>query len=409
MIRVLIVDDQPAFRTQLRRLLHRAGFDVVGEAGTIPEAETQVRSLRPDLAVVDVMLPGVNGLAGAPRLKALLPGLRVILISAYADRADALRLAAREAGAETFVAKDDLDLRLVETWKTERSRTMYLVVGATGDLGGAITHMLLAQHQAVRILARPQSPYQPLVAAGAQVAPGDLKTRTSLDPACQGVDIVITTANSAQRGGPDTPQTVDLAGNRNLIDAARAAGVKQFIFVSVSTADPNSPIPFVAAKGQTEAYLRDSGMSYTILAPDPFMEFWIGFYIGMPILQGRPVTIVGEGKRRHSFISAADVAAFALAAGGHPKAINQRLVLGGPEPCSFRDAVAAYERVLGHPVTVQSVRPGEPVPGLPEAVWGLAVGFEMFDSPINMTETARTFGVRLTSLEEFVRRSVAHA
>lgn len=409
MTRVLIVDDQPVFRVQLRRLLRRAGFDVVGEAGDIPAAEALVRSLRPDLAVVDVMLPGITGLDGAPRLRALAPGLRVILISAYADQADPLRLAAREAGAETFVAKDDLDLRLVETWKSERSRTMYLIVGATGELGGAITHMLLTQRRPVRILARPQSHYQPLADAGAQVAFGDLKARASLDPACQGVDVVITTANSAQRGGPDTPQTVDLTGNRNLIDAARAAGAKQFIFVSLSAADPNSPIPFVAAKGQTEAYLQASGMPYTILAPDSFMEFWIGFYIGMPILQGRPVTIVGEGKRRHSFISAADVAAFALAASGNPKAINQRLVLGGPEPCSFRDAVAVYERVLGRPVPVQSVRPGEPMPGLPEAVWGLAAGFEMFDSPIDMAETASTFGVRLTSLEEFVRRSVAHA
>lgn len=119
MTRVLIVDDQPACRAQLRRLLQRAGLDVVGEAGDIPAAEALVRSLRPDLAVVDVMLPGVNGLDGAPRLKALLPGLRVILISAYADRADAFRLAAREAGAESFVAKDDLDLYLVQTWRMD--------------------------------------------------------------------------------------------------------------------------------------------------------------------------------------------------------------------------------------------------------------------------------------------------
>ena len=56
MFRVLIVDDQPAFRAQLRCLLRKAGFDVVGEACDIPEAEALVRSLRPDLAAVDVML-----------------------------------------------------------------------------------------------------------------------------------------------------------------------------------------------------------------------------------------------------------------------------------------------------------------------------------------------------------------
>ena len=118
MTSVLIVDDQPAFRAQLRRLLTDAGLEVVGEAGDIPAAEVQVRARRPDLAVVDVMLPGINGLDGTPRLRALRPGLRVILISAYADRAEALRLAAQEAGAETFVAKDDLELSVVRTWSS---------------------------------------------------------------------------------------------------------------------------------------------------------------------------------------------------------------------------------------------------------------------------------------------------
>ena len=123
---------------------------------------------------------------------------------------------------------------------------MILVVGATGNLGGAVTRLLLAQGQPVRILARPQSNYQPLAEAGAQVVPGDLKQRNSLDAACQGVDTVITTANSFMRGGEDTVQTVDLRGNRHLIEAAKAGGVKQFIFVSVFPADASSPVPFFA-------------------------------------------------------------------------------------------------------------------------------------------------------------------
>lgn len=118
MTRVLIVDDLPAFRRQLRQLLTRAGLTVIGEAGDIAEAEAQVETLRPDLAVVDVMLPGVNGLEGTPRLKALHHNLRVILISAHHDRAGLFRQAAEEAGAEAFVAKDDLDLSMVQTWKT---------------------------------------------------------------------------------------------------------------------------------------------------------------------------------------------------------------------------------------------------------------------------------------------------
>lgn len=116
MTRVLIVDDQPAFRRHLRRLLTCAGLIVVGEAGDIPEAEAQVHTLQPDLAVVDVRLPGANGIEGTPRLKVLAPDLRVILISAYHDQAKVFRTAAEEVGAEAFVPKDDLDLDVVRAW-----------------------------------------------------------------------------------------------------------------------------------------------------------------------------------------------------------------------------------------------------------------------------------------------------
>ena len=285
---------------------------------------------------------------------------------------------------------------------------MIQVAGATGQLGGIITRRLLAQGQPVRILVRPQSSFQPLVEAGGQPVFGDLKDRASLDPACEGIETLITTANSARRGGEDNVQTVDLAGNRNLIDAAKAAGVKQFIFTSALGADINSPVPFIQAKAKTEAYLRDSGMMYTILAPNAFMDMWVGMVIGVPLQAGQPVTLVGEGRRKHSFIAVRDVAAFATAAVGHPKAMNQYLAIGGPEALSWRDVVATFERVLDREIPVQYVSPGEPVPALPEGMMQQAMaGMEMYDSPLDMTEAARTFGVELTTLEELVRSQFA--
>jgi uncharacterized protein YbjT (DUF2867 family) len=286
---------------------------------------------------------------------------------------------------------------------------MILVVGATGNLGGAVTRMLLAQDHPVRILARSQSSYRPLRDAGAQVVLGDLKQRDTLDAACQEAETVITTATSAARGGEDTVQTVDLEGNRHLIDAARVAGVKQFIFVSALGADPNSSIPFLQAKGQTEDSLRASGIPYTILAPNGYMEVMVAGVVGMPAMMGQPVTIVGGGRRKHSFISAGDVAAFILAAISNPVAIDQKLLLGGPQPFSFRDAVAIYERVLGHQIRVRSVAPGEPVLGLPQMIAQVLAGLDTYDSPIDMTQTARTFGIQLTPLEEVVRRTVTSA
>lgn len=115
MTRVLIVDDQPLFRRQLRALLTLAGLDVVAEAEDIESAEAQVRLHHPDLAVVDVILPGVSGIEGAPRLKTLAPKMRLILVSAYRERV--WEASAQAAGAEAFIPKDELDLSVVMSWK----------------------------------------------------------------------------------------------------------------------------------------------------------------------------------------------------------------------------------------------------------------------------------------------------
>ena len=295
---------------------------------------------------------------------------------------------------------------------------MIMVVGATGIVGGMITRRLLEDGKDVRILVRTNSPSEQLaqegratsaeelIGAGAQPVYGDLRDRASLDAAVQGVEAVITTANSAGRGGEDNPQSVDLEGNRNLIEAARDAGVERFVFVSAFGADPENPVPFMQAKGQSEASLRESGMEYTIFAPTPYMEIWAAVVVGMPALQDRPVILVGEGRRRHSFISNRDVAAFAVAAVDHPAARNRYLALGGPEPLSWRDVVATYERVLGKSISVEFVAMGEPVP-LPDPMPWILAGMETYDSAIEMDEISRTFDVPLTRLETFVREQVA--
>lgn len=118
MTRVLIVDDQPTFRRQLRALLTAAGLEVTGEADNIPAAEELAQLQQPDLAIVDVTLPGMSGLAGTPRLKALVAGMRVILVSAY--HGSILQASAMAAGAEAFVPKDELTLPLVQAWNKEK-------------------------------------------------------------------------------------------------------------------------------------------------------------------------------------------------------------------------------------------------------------------------------------------------
>ena len=117
MTRVLIVDDQPEFRSRLAQLITLAGLSVIGEAGDIATAESIVQQEQPELAIIDVVLPRINGLDGTRQLKVICPGMKVIVISAYIDHADIFRSAAQEAGAEAFVAKDDLDLAMIRKWK----------------------------------------------------------------------------------------------------------------------------------------------------------------------------------------------------------------------------------------------------------------------------------------------------
>jgi NADH dehydrogenase len=299
---------------------------------------------------------------------------------------------------------------------------MNLVVGATGRLGGDITRRLLEQGRQVRILVRHDSPSeqlvpmglatsaQSLIDLGAQPVYGDLKVPGSLRKAVAGIETLVTTANSALRGGEDNPQTVDLEGNRSLIEAAEQAGVKHFVFVSALDSDVDDPILFIRAKALTEQRLRDGDLEYTILAPSAFMEVWLPMVVGLPAAAGQPVTLVRGTRSRQAFISQGDVAAFAVAVVGNPAARNQRLVLGGPQALSWYDVVQKYEQSLGRPVEVQYVEIGEPVPGLGDQTSQILSALEVSQtdhSGLDTTELARTFDVQLTPLEEVIRRTLA--
>jgi len=281
---------------------------------------------------------------------------------------------------------------------------MILVVGATGALGGMIARDLLVRGEAVRVLVRPGSEYGPLLELGAQPVMGDLKDPASLARACAGVGTVISTANSAGRGGADTPDTVDRHGNRALIDAATQAGLKHFVFVSALGAAEDSPVDFFRAKAETERHLAESGLTWTVLQPNIFMEVWIGMLVGMPLQQGSAVTLVGRGDPRPTKVSKRDVAAFAVGALTNPAARNATVVIGGPQAVTWTDVVKVAESVLGRTIEIRYVPPGEPLPGLPAVVSELAAQFETYETAFDTSATAATHGVRLTTIEEFLHQ-----
>lgn len=286
---------------------------------------------------------------------------------------------------------------------------MVLLVGATGRLGGRIARELLSRGVSVRALCRASSGYGALQRMGAEIAIGDLKDPASLAAACAGADTVITTANTARRTGDDTVDAVDDQGTRALIDAAKAAGVRHFIFMSALAADEHSPVPLMAAKGRNESYLRNSGMAWTILAPNLFMESWATQIIAQPVQAGDPVVIIGEGRTRHTFVAEHDVAQFAVACVNNPAAENRRLAFGGPQALSWRDVIATYEKVLGRAIDVQFTAPGQPVGKLSMAVQPLLAAMDTFETDFDSSALAAEFTVTQTPLEAWVRASVASA
>ena len=286
---------------------------------------------------------------------------------------------------------------------------MILVVGATGQLGSLIVQKLLAASHPVRVLVRQQSAQEGLASQGADSVWGDLKDPASLRDACRGVEAVVTTANATARGGGDTIESVDRVGTQNLINAAAAEGVGRFVFVSAFGADPQAQIPLLQAKGEAEELLRSSGMAWTVLQPNLFLDKLPMAVVGGPAFGGEPVMLVGEGRRRHSMVAMSDVAAFAVAALERDHPDSGTLVIGGPQPISWRDVVSALEQELGRSIPVRTVPLGESVPGMPDFMTELLTALETYDSPIDSSAVADAYGVTLTSLDEFVHSVVATA
>jgi uncharacterized protein YbjT (DUF2867 family) len=289
---------------------------------------------------------------------------------------------------------------------------MFLVVGATGMLGGEICRLLAERRQPIRALVRRTSSPEKLAALktlGAELVEGDLRDRRSLDAACRGATAVISTASSTvSRQEGDSIETVDRQGQLNLIDAAAAAGVKHFILISFPGSD--IAFPLQSAKRAAEDRLRQSRMTYTILQPTFFAEVWLSPALGFDVVNGK-AQVYGAGDNKISWISFRDVAAFAVAALDNPRAKNAVLKLGGPEALSPKDVVRLAEQTTGKRFTVAYVpeealraQHGGATDPLQQSFAGLMLYYARGDV-IDMTNTLRDFPVRLTPVREHVKAS----
>ncbi|MDJ0763125.1 MAG: NmrA/HSCARG family protein [Myxococcota bacterium] len=186
-------------------------------------------------------------------------------------------------------------------------KKVILVVGATGQQGGAVARTLLAKGDySVRGLTRsPESKAAlELAEQGAELVRGDLRDRAALDAALRGVDGVF---------GVTTPFELGVQGETeqgiHLVDAALKAGVDHLVFSSVGKADTNTGIPHFDSKYAIEQYLEKSGLPYTIVAPVFFFENWLSPWF-LPALIDGNVALVMPADRLLAQISIEDIGRF---------------------------------------------------------------------------------------------------
>jgi uncharacterized protein YbjT (DUF2867 family) len=206
---------------------------------------------------------------------------------------------------------------------------MILVAGGTGRLGGIVVERLAARDMSVRVLSRdPSRPRSPIT-EGVEFVVGDVRVASSLGAALAGAETVISAITGFGPGG-DGPGEVDLHGNLNLISAAKAAGAKHFILVSIHGASSNHPMELYRAKFMAEERLRESGLDWTIIRPTVFMELWAGI-VGDSLLKSGTATVFGRGENPINLVSVRDVAQFVELAVVDGRLRERILDVGGPE------------------------------------------------------------------------------
>jgi uncharacterized protein YbjT (DUF2867 family) len=227
-----------------------------------------------------------------------------------------------------------------------------LIVGATGTLGRQIVRRALDEGHEVRCLVRSFRKAAFLKEWGAELFLGDLCKPESLQPAMDGITAVIDAATARANDSLSIYQ-VDWQGKVNLIQAAAAAKIDRFVFMSVLDAEKYRSVPLMDIKYCTEKFLAESGLNYTILRPCGFLQGLVGQY-AIPVLEGQAVWMAGQVAPT-AFMDTQDVAKFAVKALAVPAAINKTLPVVGNKAWSGDEIIGLCERLSSKEAKVTRV------------------------------------------------------
>ncbi|MFL6256314.1 MAG: SDR family oxidoreductase [Pyrinomonadaceae bacterium] len=237
---------------------------------------------------------------------------------------------------------------------------MILITGATGTTGREVVEELRRLGaKGVRALVRDPARAEFIRAAGFETVAGDFERPETLGAALEGIERALLLT-------PPTPDTVNQ--QREFILAAAVAGVRHIVKLSAFGADADAPEGFGKWHGQSENLLKTSGLKWTMLRPNFFMQNLLG--------QARQIAATGSiyqpvGDARASFVDVRDIAAVAartLTEEGHDE---QTYTLTGPEALSYTEVAAKLSEAAGRSINYVSISPeqfraGALGAGLPE-------------------------------------------
>ncbi|MEV2224391.1 NAD(P)H-binding protein [Nocardia vinacea] len=207
---------------------------------------------------------------------------------------------------------------------------MFLVVGGTGVVGRQVVERLVTAGAPVRVLTRNPAHAPP----GVEAVVGDLHDG-SVVSALGGVTRVVCTAHGGEGKGRNGPRGLEGAALPGLIDAATAAGVTNFVYLSATSADADSPVDLFRGKAQVEALLGRGRMPYTVLRPTHLMETWVPMLADSLVKSSRAL-VFGSGNNPVPFVAGADIAA-AAAQFASREGIRRTVELGGPDNWTLRE------------------------------------------------------------------------
>ncbi len=212
------------------------------------------------------------------------------------------------------------------------SAPLVLVAGATGRTGKEVVKQLQAGNYRVRALVRDEAAARAQLGEGIEYVKGDMREAATLQGVADGAKFVVSAVGSNSRKDPtNTPELVDYGGVKNLVDVAKAAGVKQFVLMSsMGVTQPDHMLNkmlnnVLQWKLKGEDYLRASGVPYTIVRPGGLTEAPGGAQEIVAEQGDKPM----DPKAPPLMIPRADVATVIVRALGNPAALGKTLEISG--------------------------------------------------------------------------------